>query len=232
MRRVAALLVTLASPSALLAQTSPTPGYEDPRIQTITYDQTQPVRIVAFPTGTLTLMLLPGDRIERAVLSDPEAFEVRITGASDSLHIDARRANAAATLVVETPRRRYALNLATGSGLAAAYLIRFVAPTAAPAPTAAVPPEPLKLVGEYRVSGDRALRPTMIGDDGLRTYLEWSEYQSLPAVFGIGISGGEEVVDGYMRDGRFVIDRVYAELVFRVDNESAKARRRTAVDRP
>jgi len=44
-------------------------------------------------------------------------------------------------------------------------------------------------------------------------------------VFGIGYNGEEEVVDGYMRDGVFTIDRVYGELVFRIDKKRARARR-------
>jgi type IV secretion system protein VirB9 len=42
-------------------------------------------------------------------------------------------------------------------------------------------------------------------------------------VFGIGFNGEEEVVDGYMRDGVFTIDRVYGELVFRIDKKRARA---------
>ena len=55
--------------------------------------------------------------------------------------------------------------------------------------------------------------------------IEYAPGQSLPAVFAIGPTGDEEVVDGYMRDGLFVIDRVHEELVFRIDKAKATARR-------
>lgn len=77
----------------------------------------------------------------------------------------------------------------------------------------------------YRLSGDRALRPVEIGDDGIHTYIVWSEEQSLPAVFGINAIGKEEMVDGYMRQGIFTIDRIYEQLVFRIDKKAAKAKR-------
>jgi type IV secretory pathway VirB9-like protein len=77
----------------------------------------------------------------------------------------------------------------------------------------------------YRVSGERALRPEQISDDGDKTYLIWAAEQALPAVFAINAVGGEEIVDGYMRDGVFTIDRVYARLVFRIDRKVAKADR-------
>jgi type IV secretion system protein VirB9 len=77
----------------------------------------------------------------------------------------------------------------------------------------------------YRLSGDRALWPVEIGDDGIHTYIVWSEEQSLPAVFAINAIGREEMVDGYMRQGIFTIDRIYEKLVFRIDKKAAKAKR-------
>ncbi|HYD24731.1 MAG TPA: TrbG/VirB9 family P-type conjugative transfer protein [Croceibacterium sp.] len=223
MRLAVALLLSLA-PAAVAAQVAPTPGFDDPRLQTVAYDPARPVRLVAFPGANLTVILMPGDRIAQTVISDPSAFDVKVTGAQDSLNIAALRPDAAATLLVDTPLRRYEFDLDTGDGLAAAYVVRFVDPTgvARPAP---VPPAQA-LTGEYRLSGEETLLPTRIGDDGERTYIEWGKYQSLPAVFGIGNTGQEEVVDGYMREGVFTIDRVYGELVFRVDKKRARARRR------
>ena len=230
MRRLALVFLVLAIHGSASAQIAPTPGWEDPRLQTIGYDPARPVRLVAFPGSTLTVMLLPGERIERAVMSDRGAFEVRVTGANDSLNIVPLRADAAATLVVETVERRYEFDLDTGDGLAAAYLVRFVgteatgpSDTSSSGGTLAYEPQPI--IGAYRVTGERGLRPGTIGDDGYRTYIEWGEHQPLPAVFGIGPTGAEEVVDGYMRDGVFTIDRVYGELVFRIDRKRARARR-------
>lgn len=226
MNRLAIAFLALALPAQALAQVSPTPGMDDPRLQTIAYDPSRPVRLVAFPGANLTVMLLPGESIDRVVLSEGGMFDVRVTGSNDSLNIAALRRDAAATLLVDTSQRRYEFELDTGEGLAAAYLVRFVPPQTPAMP--ASPPAPIEqaaLTGEYRLSGEQALRPTRIGDDGERTYIEWGEYQSLPAVFGISPTGEEEVVDGYMRDGRFTIDRVYAELVFRIDRKKAAARR-------
>jgi type IV secretion system protein VirB9 len=186
----------------------------------------RPVRIVAFPDASLTVMLLPGEQIQRIAVSDPSAFDARATGANDSLGIRPLRADATATLLVDTAQRRYEFELATGEGLAAAYVVRFVAGGTAEASAPARPAgPPVAIASEYRLSGEQTLLPSRIGDDGTRTYLEWDAYQSLPAVFGIGFNGEEEVVDGYMRDGVFTIDRVYGELVFRIDKKRARARR-------
>jgi len=225
-RRLATALVLTAFAAGASAQVAPAPGFDDPRLQTVSYDPTRPVRLVAFPDSSLTVLLLPGEQIRRVVLSDPLAFEARATGANDSLSILPLRTDATATLLVDTAQRRYEFDLATGDGLAAAYVVRFVGGGAASGPAvlarATVPPA---ITGEYRLSGEQTLLPSKIGDDGTRTYLEWDAYQSLPAVFGIGFNGEEEVVDGYMRNGVFTIDRVYGELVFRIDKKRARARR-------
>ncbi|MGH8337682.1 MAG: TrbG/VirB9 family P-type conjugative transfer protein, partial [Gammaproteobacteria bacterium] len=77
----------------------------------------------------------------------------------------------------------------------------------------------------YRLSGEKSLRPVRIGDDGTHMYLEWSEEQALPAVFALNALGEEEMVDGYMRQGIFTIDRVHPALVFRIGKKRALAKR-------
>lgn len=97
-----------------------------------------------------------------------------------------------------------------------------------PAPAAAEPavssaaPE---TTGRYRLSGERALRPVQMSDDGLRTYIVWGPEQALPAVFAVTATGAEEIADGHMRDGVFTIDRVHSRLIFRIDKKAARAER-------
>ncbi len=77
----------------------------------------------------------------------------------------------------------------------------------------------------YRLKGAAMLRPIRIGDDGVHTYIQWSDDQPIPAVFAIDSRGSEQIVDGYMRGELFTIDRVYPRLVFRIDRDKAEARR-------
>ena len=231
MRRIV-LALLLSAPWAAVAQTMPSPSLDDPRLQTLIYDPARPARLVAFADANLTVMLLPGEQIEKVTTSDRNAFDVRITGSNDSLNIMPLRPDAAATLVVDTRQRRYEFDVGTKGGLAA-YLVRFVPnapamPMPGPMPMPMRPPgaPPLAVVdNSYRLSGERSLLPTGMSDDGRRTYIQWGDSQSLPAVFGIGPTGQEEVVDGYMREGKFTIDRVYGQIVFRIDKRQATARR-------
>jgi len=222
-------LLALTLSSSGVAQIIPMASEDEARLQTLRYDPAQVAQLVAFPQTNLTLMLLPGDRVQRMTLSDRNAFDITVTGSQDSLNILPTRPDAAATLLIETALRRYQFDIRTANDAAAAYVIRLVlnAPSPAPAPLPPAFEMPAPVDTSYRVKGEKALRPTHMSDDGERTYIEWGKYQALPAVFGIGPTGQEEAVNGYMRDGRYTIDRVYPALVFRIDKKQAKARRLT-----
>ena len=77
----------------------------------------------------------------------------------------------------------------------------------------------------WRMRGDRSVRPAWVADNGTSTMIAFAPGQALPAVFAIGPTGAEEVVNGHMRGTTYVIDRVYDQLVFRIDADRASARR-------
>jgi type IV secretion system protein VirB9 len=86
-----------------------------------------------------------------------------------------------------------------------------------------VPNDAAATPGRYKLSGDKALRPAAIDDDGVHTYIAWGPDQTLPAIFAIDDKGNETLVNGMTRDGRFVIDAVANKLVFRIDRQTATA---------
>lgn len=80
--------------------------------------------------------------------------------------------------------------------------------------------------GSYKVKGDLPIRPSLIWDDGTKTFIDWPEGSDAPAIFAIDTSGNESLVNSYYRDGRFVIDAVYSRLLFRLDRLTARADRK------
>jgi type IV secretion system protein VirB9 len=82
-----------------------------------------------------------------------------------------------------------------------------------------------EMTGRYKLSGAIELRPAQISDDGTHTYIVWAPDQALPAVFAVNAVGTEEMVDGYMRNDIFTIDRIHQKLVFRIDKKLARAQR-------
>ena len=222
--RAVGLLALLMSTMAA-AQTMPSPSLDDPRLQTVTWEPNQTIRLVAFPDADLKLTFTPAEIIERVVLSDGAAFRANVVGRSDTIEITPLRAGANATMKVSTNQHSYEFALETGTSLSAAYVVRLVPPPQLASQGISKPQAGAQLI-HYRVSGTRAIRPDSIYDDGDKTFIKWGRYLALPAVFGIGPGGGEEIVAGYMRDGVFVIDRIYPALVFRFDKEVAYAKRK------
>ena len=177
-------------------------------------------------TRTAQTILFPdGEQILDVSITAPLAYRSGITATGDSLILVPSSEIEAADMVVETEAAIYEFDLVPVPSSEAPLVIRIgqagdeLFP---PATEHEVPPD----TGQYRLSGDQVLRPAAISDDGSKTYIRWHAAQAMPAVFGIGPSGDEEMVDGHMRGEVFTIDRVYAELVFRIDKERARAKRR------
>lgn len=244
MRYTAALsLLFIGAP--LAAEIIPEPSAASPRLQTVRWQEGQTILLTALPATGLTLLFEPGEAIIN-VAADASAIATRVSSERDALLITPLRDGALGSLQVITARRNYAFTVRTASDLMAAYLVRFDnspalpanAPAMAQMPAAFAPvmqpgllqPQPAGRSWSYRLRGDRAVRPATISDDGNRTYISFAEGSALPAIFVVGPTGEEQVVNGYMRGGRFVIDEVWPEVVFRIDDKRATARRSATPD--
>lgn len=229
MIRLFALTIALLAAPAAQAQIVPNLELDNPRLQTVQWEDGLEILLTVMPSTGLTIMLESGEQIERVTMSDPIDFDVRVSPEGNSLLVLPNGNELAGRMVVDTDRRSYPFSLRTGEGLTAAYLVRFTygnSPAADLAPQAALAtPDTSGARWTYRLRGDSEVRPQSIRDDGTRTYITYHADQALPAVFAIGQTGDEEMVNGHMRGDIFVIDRVYSELVFRLDDERARARR-------
>lgn len=204
---------------------SPAPAGE-PGLQTLPYaaDRVFPLRVpLGFQT---TLVLDPNERIENIAVGDSESWEIAPNRRGDIIFIKPLRLGGVTNLTVVTDIRIYVFRLSAASAASAEtpFSVRFQYPEAvrADAPSSSeAPPAP----AAYRLSGSRPLQPGAVNDDGVRTYIEWRPDQVLPAVFALDERRREMLVDGQMRDGRYVIDAVYPVLVFRQDRQTARATR-------
>ncbi|TRD12133.1 hypothetical protein FGU71_09855 [Erythrobacter insulae] len=212
---------------SLAAQTYPMPGAETPRIQSVEWNNGDVIVLTALPDTFLTVMLEPGETIRQATISGDTSWTVSVSAEADSFQIKGASDAVATQLKIETDMRSYDFKLETDYGLQSAYLVRLAyGPQDRPAAVAEANSTTIdNLVWSYRIRGDKSVRPASIRDNGEKTVIEYLPDQPLPAVFAIGATGDEEVVDGYMRGDRFVIDRVHQRLVFRIDKEKATARR-------
>jgi type IV secretion system protein VirB9 len=67
-----------------------------------------------------------------------------------------------------------------------------------------LPPPPPPRNFSYTVKGEQALRPARVWDDGLMTYFEFLDGQSIPAIFAGGPGKDESLVNSMTR-GRVVV---------------------------
>jgi type IV secretion system protein VirB9 len=202
------------------------PSSRDPKLLELNYSASGSMRLLVARGGDVTISLAEGERVQSISAGTPSQYKIMTGDPADGFLIHAEPGAVASTLSVLTDRRTYNFVLTPVPLTRAPYLIQLTY-LAAPAGAATARPsaEEVSGRGKYRLTGNKELRPVGMTDDGAKTYIEWSPEQALPAVFAIDRLGREEMVNGYMRDDIFTLDRVYARLVFRIDRSEAGARR-------
>jgi len=223
---LAALLV--AGPAQ--AQILPMPDSDNMRVHSVVWSPDQEVLLTLLPGASLTVLLADGDVVQRVTLGDAAPLDVRVPDEGTSFIVIPRQDITRTTLEVLTTQRQYRFILRTQDSALAALVVRFDEAERSGFADADTSQPAGGELWSYRFRGDREVRPQAIRDDARRTFIEYAPGQALPAVFAVGPTGDEEVVNGYMRNGVYVIDRVYSELVFRIDDARARAQRNTTPD--
>lgn len=214
---MALLLALWATP--LWAQTPPPMPGSDARIRTLPYDADRVIPLAVAANFQLTV-LFTGEQVENVAVGDSDAWQVTLNRRGDALFLKPLRTGGVTNMTVITSTRVYSFELSSAHGASpsAPFTVRFSTPEQSDAAKPAV-------VGRYRLSGARALRPVAISDDGDRTFIDWGSTQAIPALFGVDERGNEILLEGHMRDGRYVVDAVHRSLVFRLDRQTARASR-------
>ncbi len=219
MKRAAALLLCLATQS--IAQSSLRSVPATARVQTIDYAANVRFQVSISGAESVTLMLASGERIQSVEISDTAAYKLSFSDGADSMTLKATGSAVPVALNIFTDRRGYGIDLVPASPAAVPNIVRFHYGASASNEAGAAD----RLAISYRLKGDAALIPAAISDDGRKTYMQWGRYQAMPAVFAVGVSGKEEIVEGYMRDGVYTIDSISTRYVFRIDKQKATASR-------
>lgn len=224
---LAAILLGLMGTGSSDAQVRPMPGPGDARLQTVAYDANQIIQLPVALGYQLTVEFAADERVENAAVGDSGAWQVSANKRGDRIFIKLLAWGSPTNLTVMTDARTYAFELVPSeASLSTPYIVCFTYPNdrsgAAPVNTA---PQPSVQMFEYRLRGANRLWPSGMGDDAVRTFIEWPADSALPAVFAIDDTGQEVTVDGHMRGGRYVIDVVRPKLIFRLGDEAATAER-------
>lgn len=223
------LLALLASMAG--AQVRPQPSGGDPRMQTVDYRRDQVVQIEGAPGYQIMIALAPDERVQNIALGDSGAWQVVASQSGNMLFLRPTQDGVSTNMTVITSSRFYAFDLVPVAYGSPPYEVRFNYPAEATSGASVTPGEMGEQVAKYRLSGTKALWPDAISDDGAKTYIDWPADTPLPAAFFIDEYGRERLANGNMRGGLYVIDSVHQQLLFRIDQKTARAKRYVPKDR-
>ena len=215
-------LILLLLTQPVMAQVRPQPGTGDPRLQTVPYDPDQVFQLSVAPGYQLMVGLAAGERIETIAVGDSAAWQVTPSKRGDHLFVKNVQASTTTNMTVVTDARIYNFELLPGSGYSGdtAYSVRFTYPTVA---ALELPPAQSGAY-RYRIRGARAIRPSAVYIQGNMTAIEWPKTSPLPAIFAVE-DGQETLINGEMREGRYIVAGAPRLLIFRLDRQIAQAER-------
>lgn len=223
---LAALLTASAATIAHAAQT-PTPGNRDARITTVTYRSDDVVRVHA-THGISTMLIFDEDeRFETISLGDTQSWQVVPSEKGNILFVKPIARNVPTNMNVVTTKRVYYLELndhAPDAGRKV-FGIRFHYPDrdvnaalrqeaefrAAHPNVAGIDKESVNI--DYSFTGDSALKPTMVFDDGRKTFFRFG--RRVPAIFAVD-ADYSETLRNFRKEGDYiVVDGVATQYTLR-----------------
>lgn len=207
MRRkiLAAIVFAIAAgPATLLAAAEPMPLPTDNRLVVFSYDPNQTYPILTLPGTVTDIQLHEDERLAHAAIGDSVQWQTSAAG--NHFFVKPIKHDIFTSLTLVTDRRAYQISLiASPAGgkwyqrvswrypeLIRAEEARKEAQANAQkqeaerleALKASEPMDPSTLNFDYRVSGDDALQPSLVMDDGSRTWIRLPKgLQELPALF-------------------------------------------------
>jgi len=235
MKKSIAFWVAVILSHAVYAERIPQPLSTDQRIRQVVYNASEVYEVTGNYRFTTTIEFESGETVQYLTLGDTIAWQAHPMG--NRVHLKPVEPRAVTNLTVVTDRRTYYFRLngtSSSNKLNATYLLRF---SYGPEGDIAVNPGAVRKAGgkkgkddlatrikirncNYSVSGSNTVKLLRACDDGVFTYLEFSEYSNLPAFFAVDPQGNESVVNFRMEGKYVVIERIASLYTLRNGNES------------
>lgn len=225
MKKILALsiLTSLCLPALSHAEITPQRTNYDSRIQTVTYNPDDVVRIRIKAGVSTQIQVEPGEFITQPDagmgLGDPLAWNVSVRGNNIFLRPIAEEPDTNISLV--TNKRTYALSLeSVKKGQTPAWLVRFAYPTPPKSVFSSKPPLPCMTTGHinwsYQKKGDLTVAPVAAWDDGRFTCMRFPASSDLPVVYRVLPDGKEALVNSHMENDVMVVHETSHEFRVRL----------------
>lgn len=230
-----ALSLAVSFYPAVHAESVPSKGRYDARMKNVVYNRDDVIRVVGYYGYSTDIELAPGESVVDIAIGDSLAWE--IAPSANHLFVKPREENAVTNMTVVTNKRVYQFALdarrSSAPGDRSMYFqVRFDFPDDRLAEAKAQQQQRAELANarmidsafamsnlplnwNYYACGAHEIRPSEVFDDGRFTYMRFPGGQEIPAVFMINADDSESIVNGSMRDDRFVVQAVAKRLVLR-----------------
>lgn len=209
--------------TAAYAGRIPVSGSADARVKKVTYHENDVYLLKGHYGYTTVVELDEKERIETISLGDSEAWQVVKPNRQNILFIKPLEQNAATNMTVITSRRIYSFELTaekapSESSPDLTFRLKFAYNDKInnngvmtfndkkDGPVSSVSPDQWNF--EYAFTGDNALRPQRVFDDGKFTYFQFDSIGVMPAVFLVDDKGKESVVNSSVQGTNLVVHRV------------------------
>lgn len=210
--------------TAAYAGRIPISGSADARVKKVTYHENDVYLLKGHYGYTTVVELDDKENIETISLGDSEAWQVVKPHRQNILFIKPLEQNAATNMTVITSRRIYSFELTaekaeSESSPDLTFRLKFVYNDKInnnggvmtfndkkEAPISSVSPDQWNF--EYTFTGDNALRPQRVFDDGKFTYFQFDNIGVMPAIFMVDDKGKESVVNSSVNGSNLVVHRV------------------------
>ncbi|AYD00627.1 TrbG/VirB9 family P-type conjugative transfer protein [Neorhizobium sp. NCHU2750] len=220
-------VIALMLPMPVLASQLPAPGHDDRRITSVVYQPNNVLKVEA-TYGVSTMIVFDDDeKFETISLGDTESWQVAPTEKGNILFVKPVAKNVGTNMNVVTTKRIYFLELSDHAPRENKEIfgIRFIYPEKAAEAAllqeaqrrAAFPNifglDTKKINSNYSFSGDAGLKPSMMFDDGTKTFLRFEA--DVPAIFAVR-AGGSETLRNFRKEGAYiVVDGVEGQYTLR-----------------
>jgi type IV secretion system protein VirB9 len=228
---LAAALTAMGSLKTASAAQTPASGRLDPRVTSVVYQPNNVVRVFA-TYGISTMIIFDEDeKFETVALGDTESWDVVPTDKGNILFVKPKARQVSTNMNVVTTKRIYYLELndyAPEDGRQV-FGIRFVYPQkdinallrkeaearVANPNMAGIDKANINI--DYSFSGDGKLKPSMVFDDGKKTFFRFGA--TVPAIFAVN-ADFSETLRNFRREGEYiVVDGTATQYTLRVGNQ-------------
>ena len=210
----------------------------DSRIQSITYDPNEIVRIIGKAGIQSTIEFGADEQIENVAVGDSSVWQVTPNRRGSLIFVKPLAPRSRTNMTVVTDKRTYMFDLVAGDKFTTPlYAMKFSYPHDKMAQTVAAPvqqaaattPPPAetptavaeKLHFDWTSKGNAKLLPGRVFDDGSSLYLAWNKETPLPAILTLSEDRKEGPLNYRMSGEYIVISPVPQNIVLRYGNKTA-----------